>query len=121
MLFLFLYCRGTLLGARGAYALRPIRAVSFSLNLSERSCALRSAETAASAAGTKRKGHLRFPFLFELLPFPCLLVWRRPETGDRSEKGERQSGYSCVSFSTYSQFTDSVLLHMRFNLRKGSH
>jgi len=27
-------------------------------------------ETAASAAGTKRKGHLRFPFLFELLPFP---------------------------------------------------
>ena len=28
-------------------------------------------ETAASAAGTKRKGHLRFPFLFELLPFPC--------------------------------------------------
>ena len=34
----------------------------------------------------KRKGHLRFLFLFELLPFPCLLVWRRPETGDRFEK-----------------------------------
>ena len=27
---------------------------------------------AAPAAGAKRKGHLRFPFLFELLPFPCL-------------------------------------------------
>ncbi len=27
-------------------------------------------ETAAPAAGAKRKGHLRFPFLFELLPFP---------------------------------------------------
>ena len=42
---------------------------------------------AVSAAGTKRKGHLRFPFLFELLPFPCFLIWRRPETGDRFEKG----------------------------------
>ena len=49
---------------------------------------------AAPAAGmtpyprrwAKRKGHLRFPFLFELLPFPCFLIWRRPETGDRFEK-----------------------------------
>ena len=41
---------------------------------------------AVSAAGTKRKGHLRFPFLFELLPFPCLLVWRRLPTCDRFEK-----------------------------------
>ena len=44
-------------------------------------------ETAAPAAGAKRKGHLRFPFLFELLPFPCFLIWRRPETGNSSEKG----------------------------------
>ena len=43
-------------------------------------------ESAAPAAGAKRKGHLRFPFLFELLPFPCFLIWRRPETGDRFEK-----------------------------------
>ena len=42
-------------------------------------------ESAAPAAGAKRKGHLRFPFLFELLPFPWI-VWRRPETGDRFEK-----------------------------------
>ena len=51
-------------------------------------------EIAASAAGTapyprrlaKRKGHLRFPFLFELLPFPCFLIWRRFPICDRSEK-----------------------------------
>ena len=49
---------------------------------------------AAPAAGTapyprrraKRKGHLRFPFLFELLPFPCFLIWRRLPTCDRFEK-----------------------------------
>ena len=43
---------------------------------------------------------------------------RRPETGDRSENGVRQSGYSTVSFVKYSQFTDTVLLHMRFTLRR---
>ena len=31
-------------------------------------------EIAAPAAGANRKGHLRFPFLFELLPFPCFLI-----------------------------------------------
>ena len=44
-------------------------------------------ESAAPAAGAKRKGHLRFPFLFELLPFPCLLARRRLPTCDRSEIG----------------------------------
>ena len=48
------------------------------------SCALRG--NAVPTAGAKRKGHLRFPFLFELLPFPCLLVWRRLPTCDRFEK-----------------------------------
>ena len=33
-------------------------------------------------------------------------------------KGERQSGYRCVCFAKYSQFTDSVLLHMRVNQRR---
>ena len=50
---------------------------------------LRSAERGDSPRPrrrAKRKGHLRFPFLFELLPFPCFLIWRRPETGDRFEK-----------------------------------
>ena len=75
-------------------------------------------DVAAPAAGAKRKGHLRFPFLFELLPFPYFLVWRRLPTCDRSEKGERQSGYSCVCFAKYSQFTDSVLLHRPERLRR---
>ena len=63
-------------------------------------------EIAASAAGTapyprrwaKRKGHLRFPFLFELLPFPCLLVWRRLPTCDRFEK-EYGRGFLLPCFS----------------------
>ena len=42
---------------------------------------------AAPAAGAKRKDNLRFSFLFELLSFPCFLIWRRPETGNSSEKG----------------------------------
>ena len=73
---------------------------------------------AAPAAGAKRKDNLRFSFLFELLPFPCLLARRKSESGDRCEKRERQSGYRCVCFATYSQFTDSVLLHIRFHLRR---
>ena len=44
-------------------------------------------ESAAPAAGAKRKGHLRFPFLFGLLPFPCFLIWRRFPICDRFEKG----------------------------------
>ena len=43
-------------------------------------------ESAAPAAGAKRKGHLRFPFLFELLPFPCFLIRRRLPICDRFEK-----------------------------------
>ena len=39
------------------------------------------------AAGAKRKDNLRFSFLFELLPFPCLLARRRLPTCDRSEMG----------------------------------
>ena len=59
-------------------------------------------ESAAPAAGAKRKGHLRFSFLFELLPFPWI-VWRRLPTCDRCEIGERQRIFSSVSFAAYSQ------------------
>jgi len=59
-------------------------------------------ETAAPAAGAKRKGHLRFPFLFGLLPFPGI-VWRRLPICDRCEIGERQRIFSSVSFAAYSQ------------------
>ena len=60
----------------------------------------------------KRKDNLRFSFLFELLPFPCFLIWRRLPICDRFEIGERQSDYISVCFATYSQFTDRLLLHM---------
>ena len=72
---------------------------------------------AAPAAGAKRKDNLRFSFLFELLPFPCFLIWRRFPTCDRFENRERQSGYLSVCFATYSQFTDRLLLHIRATLR----
>ena len=74
-------------GTRVASAIRPVRAGRFSLNLSGE---LRSAERGRlrrSPQGAKRKGHLRFPFLFELLPFPCFLIWRRFPICDRFEKG----------------------------------
>ena len=58
---------------------------------------------AAPAAGAKRKGHLRFPVLFELLPFPCFLIRRRFPICDRCEKRERQRIFSTVSFATCSQ------------------
>ena len=53
---------------------------------------------AAPAAGAKRKGHLRFPFLFGLLPFPCFLIWRRFPICDRFEKeyGSRVTA-ACLS------------------------
>ena len=65
---------------------RPFRAGSFSLNLSGGFAVCGRRDVAAPAAGAKRKGHLRFPFLFELLPFPCFLIWRRFPICDRSEK-----------------------------------
>ena len=75
-------------------------------------------ESAAPAAGAKRKGHLRFPFLFGLLPFPYFLIRRRFPICDRFENRERQSGYRSMSFSAFSQFTDSVLLHIWATLRR---
>ena len=55
-------------------------------------------ESAAPAAGAKRKGHLRFPFLFELLPFPCFLIWRRFPICDRFEKGNGRGFFlPCLS------------------------
>ena len=53
---------------------------------------------AAPAAGAKRKGHLRFPFLFGLLPFPCFLIWRRFPICDRFEK-EYDRGFFLPYFS----------------------
>ena len=52
---------------------------------------------------------------------PTSFLFRSPaQTRDRRplRKGERQSGYRCMSFSAFSQFTDSVLLHRRLSLRR---
>ena len=52
------------------------------------------------------------------------LVFRSPaQTRERRplRKGERQSGYHSVSFSAFSQFTDSVLLHRRFTSSRARH
>ena len=62
--------------------------------------------------GAKRIDNLRFSILSELQLSPYLSARRRPETGNRFEIGERQSGYSCVCFAKCSQFTDSLLLHI---------
>ena len=56
---------------------------------------------AAPAAGAKRKGHLRFPFLFELLPFPCLIARRKSESGDRFEKGNDRGFFLCCGRTTF--------------------
>ena len=58
-------------------------------------------ETAAPAAGAKRKGHLRFPFLFELLPFPCFLIRRRFPICDRFEKGNGRGFFLCYGRTTF--------------------
>ena len=96
---------------------RPFRAGSFPLNLSggiRRRC---GGNVPRPAAGAKRKDNLRFSFLFELLPFPWI-VWRRFPICDRFENRERQSGYCSVTFSAFSQFTDSVLLHRWVHLSR---
>ena len=64
-------------------------------------------ESAAPAAGTtpyprrwaKRKDNLRFSFLFELLPFPCFLIWRRLPTCDRFETVGNDRGFFLPCFS----------------------
>ena len=106
----FIFPALTIWGTRGTLVLRPFRAAAFfrctdsvgctnrvsvfapngrgcSLNFSGGVALCGARGFAAPAAGAKRKDNLRFSFLFELLPFPCFLLWRRPETGDRSEKG----------------------------------
>ena len=68
-----------------------------------------------------RQGHKRVDTKVSTLLTPTsfwLLVWRRLPTCDRCEIGERQSGYHCVTFVKYSQFTDSVLLHRPEGLRR---
>ena len=74
-------------------------------------------DVAAPAAGAKRKGHLRFPFLFELLPFPC---WDSLGADGRLRKQEKDAtvGLPQRAFLRLFAVSDTVLLHMRVTLRK---
>ena len=56
---------------------------------------------AAPAAGAKRKDNLRFSFLFELLPFPCFLIWRRLPICDRCEKEYGRGFFLCCGRTTF--------------------
>ena len=114
-------------GTRTALACSPLTGGKFSAEPQRGGFAVCGRrERAAPAAETtpyprrwaKRKDNLRFSFLFELLPFPCFLIRRRLPICDRCEIGERQSGYCSVTFSAFSQFTDSVLLHRWVHLSR---
>ena len=114
-------------GTRTALAGSPLTGGEFSAE-PQRGVALCGArESAAPAAGAKRKGHLRFPFLFELLPFPCFLIWRRFPICDRFENRERQRIFSTVGEHSVLPcrnlyaVPDTVLLHRRFHLRRARH
>ena len=67
------------------------------------------------------------PFLFELLPFPYLLAWRRLPTCDRCEIGERQRIFSTVGEHSVLPCpdifaaSDKLLLHMWVHLRRARH
>ena len=83
-------------GTRVASAIRPVRAAVFFAEPQQGdSPSADGGNVAAPAAGAmpyprrgaKRKDNLRFSFLFELLPFPCFLIWRRFPICDRFEKG----------------------------------
>ena len=75
-------------GTRVASAIRPVRAaVFFAEPQRGDSPSADGGNVPRPAAGAKRKDNLRFSFLFELLPFPCFLIWRRLPTCDRCEKG----------------------------------
>ena len=101
-------------GTRTAQACSPLTGGEFFAEVQRGSCALRSAgdcrargwgNAVPTAVATpyprrwaKRKGHLRFPFLFELLPFPCLIARRKSESGDRFEKGNDRGFFlPCLS------------------------
>ena len=70
------------------------------------------------AAGQEGRHQGFYPLNSHFLLFlsPAQTRERRP-----LRKGEQQSGYHSVSFVKYSQFADSVLLHMSATLRRARH
>ena len=113
----FIFPALTIWGTRGTLVLCLSERQPFFAVLTQRG-ELRSAERGDSprpAAGQEGRHQGFYPLNSHFLLFLSLA-----QTRDRRplRKRERQSGYSCVSFSTFSQFTDSVLLHRWFTLRR---
>ena len=83
---------------------------------------MRSERNLACPAGAQEGRHQGFHPLVNH-PFPKI-VWRRPETGDRFENGERQRIFSSVGahrvrplLNLYAM-PDTLLLHISATLRK---
>ena len=77
------------------------RLSGFSLSFQKLGFSRAKRENPAFPAGAQEGRHQWFP-PSDFLPFPKI-IWCKPETGDRCEKGERQRIFSFVSFSNYSQ------------------
>ena len=88
----------TVRGARTASAGSPFPGGEFSAEPQREIRRRCGGSVPRPAAGAKRKDNLRFSFLFELLPFPYFLIWRRFPICDRSEKeyGSRVTA-ACLS------------------------
>ena len=86
-------------GTRTALACSPLTGGEFSAEVQRGdSPSADGGSVAAPAAGAKRKDNLRFSFLFELLPFPCFLIWRRLPTCDRFDMGNGRGFFlPCLS------------------------
>ena len=77
------------------------RLSGFSLSFQKLGFSLAKRENPASPVEAQEGRYQWFP-PSDFLPFPKI-IWCKPETGDRCEKGERQRIFSFVSFSNYSQ------------------
>ena len=114
-------------GTRTAQACSSLTGGEFFAEIQRGAALCGAREIAAPAAGAKRKGHLRFPFLFELLPFPCFLIWRRFPICDRFENRERQRIFSTVGEHSVLPcrdlfaMSDKLLLHRSATLRRVRH
>ena len=105
--------------ARTALACSPLTGGKFS---AEPQRGIRRLRTAGASRrpprGAKRKGHLRFPFLFELLPFPCFLIRRRFPICDRFEKRGTAEDFFYRVFRNLFAGSDTLLLHISEGLRR---
>ena len=80
------------------------------MNLSE-GCAPAERGRYRIRGGDKREGQYGFSFLFELLPFPCFLIWRRLPICDPFPKDYGRRIFSSVSFCNRFACQINVLLH----------